>query len=90
MKTFAEILAEQAETPGTLIESESDNLNEDKTDAELKAGLEGWVKAYKYMRKAGNVKDAKIARDGIKAVIKKKGLDAKKVWGEDPDDPKNR
>jgi len=65
-------------------------INEDKTDAEMKAGLKSWVDSYKVMRKSGNVKGAKYTRDAIMKIIKDKKLDAKKVWGDDPDDPKNK
>jgi hypothetical protein len=57
-------------------------------NAEHYHGLTGWVSDYKAQRKAGNVADAKQTRDNIKAVIKKHNLDATKVWGEDPDQPK--
>lgn len=65
-------------------------LQEDKTDKELKDGLKSLVDDYKAMRKSGNVKGAKMAKQNIENIIKKKGLNAKKVWGDDPDDPKNK
>ncbi len=52
-------------------------------------GLKGWVSDYQAQRKAGNVKDAKQTRDNITAAIKKHKLDATKVWGKDPDQPKD-
>ena len=62
-----------------------DYLAEDKTDDELKAGLQSFVNDYKKARKAGNVKLAKELKAKVDKIIKSKKLDAKKVWGEDPD-----
>lgn len=62
-----------------------DYISEDKTDDELKAGLQSFVDDYKKARKAGNVKLAKELKGKIEKLIQQKGLDAKKVWGKDPD-----
>lgn len=62
-----------------------DYVLEDTTDDELKAGLQAFVDDYKKARKAGNVKLAKELKSKVDKIIKDKKLDAKKVWGEDPD-----
>lgn len=48
-------------------------------------GLSSWVSDYQAQRKAGNVKDAIQTRDNIKKKIQQHNLDAKRVWGNDPD-----
>lgn len=58
------------------------------SDAEHYHGLSGWVSDYKKARKYGNVKLAKEVKANIDGAIKKHKLDAKKVWGDDPDQPK--
>jgi hypothetical protein len=51
----------------------------------MNSGLVRWVDDYKAMRKAGNVKGAKKLRNLIAQTIKDKNLDAKIVWGTDPE-----
>jgi hypothetical protein len=58
------------------------------SDAEHYHGLSGWVSDYKKARKYGNVKLAKEIKSNIEGAIKKHKLDAQKVWGDDPDQPK--
>ena len=66
---------------------EKEPMKED-ANAEHYHGLSGWVSDYKKARKFGNVKLAKEIKSNIEGAIKKHNLDATKVWGEDPDQPK--
>lgn len=62
---------------------------EDEETAQHYKGLRAWAMDYQMIRKAGNVKDAEALRDKITAAIAEHNLDATRVWGDDPDDPKN-
>jgi len=57
--------------------------------AERYHALSGWVSDYKKARNYGNEKLAKEIKRNIENEIRKNGLDAKKVWGVDPDQPKD-
>jgi hypothetical protein len=65
------------------------NLYESVPDGVLK-GLAHWVSDYKITRKHGNVTLAKQIKAGIDKEIKKYKLDPDKIYGSDPDDPKNK
>ncbi len=56
-----------------------DDLQEDKTDRELKKGLSLWIDDYKITKKAGNRSLTNELRRSIMQVVAKKGLDTQRV-----------
>lgn len=55
------------------------------SEKELVNGLSSWVENFKSYRKLGNIKKAKKIRNNINAIIAKKNLDKKIIYGDDPD-----
>lgn len=55
------------------------DLREDKTDRELKKGLELWIDDYKITKKAGNRSLTNELRRSILQVVAKKGLDNQRI-----------
>lgn len=58
---------------------ESTELVEDKTDKELKRGLEQWIKDVRDARRAGNRRLATQIRRMVMQVVNQKGLDSQRI-----------
>ncbi len=62
-----------------LPELEEEDLLEDKTDRELKRGLESFIKDYRESKRSGNRKLANELRQVVMQVVAQKGLDSRRI-----------